>query len=45
MDVEIARLRRKVEDDPANPKLIRTVRGRGYMLNTTPAPGESARNQ
>ncbi len=45
VDVEIARLRRKVEDDPANPKLIRTVRGRGYMLNTTPAPGESARNQ
>ena len=42
VDVEIARLRRKVEQDPANPKLIRTVRGRGYMLAIAPAPGEGA---
>ena len=32
VDVEINRLRRKIEPDPANPILIRTVRGRGYML-------------
>ena len=32
VDVEINRLRRKIEPDPANPTLIRTVRGRGYLL-------------
>lgn len=29
----ILRLRRKIEADPANPHLIRTVRGRGYFLS------------
>lgn len=41
VDVEITRLRRKIEPDPANPALIRTVRGKGYMLAATsaaPAP-------
>ena len=28
----MTRLRRKIEDDPANPRYLRTVRGRGYML-------------
>jgi two-component system phosphate regulon response regulator OmpR len=32
VDVEINRLRRKIEPDPAAPRLIRTVRGRGYLL-------------
>lgn len=32
IDVAIARLRRKVEPDPANPDLIRSVRGLGYLL-------------
>lgn len=32
IDVGIARLRRKVEPDPANPALIRSVRGLGYLL-------------
>ena len=32
IDVGIARLRRKVEPDPANPGLIRSVRGMGYLL-------------
>ena len=32
LDVHIRRLRRKVEPDPARPKLIRTVRGVGYRL-------------
>ena len=36
VDVEIARLRRKLEADPARPVFIRTVRGRGYMLAATP---------
>lgn len=32
VDVHIWRLRRKVEDDPENPRLIQTLRGRGYRL-------------
>jgi two-component system phosphate regulon response regulator OmpR len=32
VDVQINRLRRKVETDPANPLLIQTVRGIGYRL-------------
>jgi DNA-binding response OmpR family regulator len=31
LDVYIARLRQKVEDDPTEPSLIRTVRGYGYV--------------
>jgi len=37
VDVAIARLRAKVEDDPANPALIKTVRGVGYRLDRTQA--------
>jgi len=32
VDVQINRLRRKIEADPATPALIRTVRGAGYIL-------------
>ncbi|KAA2237557.1 response regulator [Salinarimonas soli] len=32
IDVRITRLRRKLESDPGNPSLIRTVRGEGYMF-------------
>ena len=32
IDIRIARLRRKLEDDPEKPQIIRTVRGVGYML-------------
>ena len=31
IDIRITRLRRKIEDDPENPRTIRTVRGAGYM--------------
>jgi len=31
IDIRIARLRRKIEDDPEHPQAIRTVRGTGYM--------------
>jgi len=32
VDIRIVRLRRKVEADPANPQIIRTIRGSGYMF-------------
>lgn len=32
IDIRIARLRRKIEADPAHPRSIRTVRGSGYMF-------------
>jgi two-component system response regulator MtrA len=33
VDVAVQRLRAKVEDDPSQPRLIRTVRGIGYKLD------------
>lgn len=32
IDVQINRLRRKIEDDPSNPVYLQTVRGKGYIL-------------
>jgi two-component system OmpR family response regulator len=32
VDVQVGRLRRKIEADPANPLLIKTVRGGGYVF-------------
>lgn len=32
VDVHLWRLRRKIEEDPENPRLIHTLRGRGYRL-------------
>ncbi len=32
VDVQITRLRRKIERDPKNPRYLQTVRGAGYML-------------
>ena len=32
LDVHIKRLRAKIEEDPANPKIIHTIRGLGYKL-------------
>jgi DNA-binding response OmpR family regulator len=32
VDMQIARLREKLEADPANPRVVLTVRGKGYML-------------
>lgn len=34
IDVQINRLRRKIEIDPANPVYLQTVRGKGYILHT-----------
>ena len=33
IDVRISRLRRKLEVDPQNPKIIKTVYGSGYMFS------------
>jgi len=33
VDVQINRLRQKIEDDPANPVFLQTVRGAGYALH------------
>jgi two-component system phosphate regulon response regulator OmpR len=35
VDIRVARLRRKIEADPENPQVIRTVRGVGYMYVAT----------
>ncbi len=32
VDMTIARIRETLDDDPADPKVIQTVRGKGYML-------------
>jgi two-component system, OmpR family, phosphate regulon response regulator OmpR len=32
VDVQVTRLRRKIEPDPSNPRYLKTVRGVGYML-------------
>ena len=33
VDVQITRLRRKIEDDPKAPRYLQTVRGEGYMFD------------
>ena len=33
VDVQINRLRQKIEDDPSNPVYLQTVRGTGYILH------------
>jgi DNA-binding response OmpR family regulator len=32
VDTQVARLRKKIEADPSHPKLIRTMRGGGYIF-------------
>ena len=39
IDVQVTRLRRKIEADPREPRFLHTVRGRGYVLK----PGDSDR--
>jgi DNA-binding response OmpR family regulator len=32
IDVHISRLRQKLGDSPRNPRMLKTIRGAGYML-------------
>ena len=32
IDIQVSRLRQRLRDDPANPQIIKTVRGQGYVL-------------
>ena len=46
IDVQVSRLRRKIEPDPKQPALIKTVRGGGYMFTPDVArrPGGNERS-
>lgn len=37
VDVQVTRLRRKLEGDPAQPRYLQTIRGKGYILYTDDA--------
>jgi two-component system OmpR family response regulator len=39
IDVQVGRLRRKLEDDPQRPSMIKTVRGTGYIFTPTVETG------
>ena len=34
LDVHVKRVRSKIEEDPAHPKYLTTVRGLGYKIDT-----------
>lgn len=38
VDVQVSRLRKKIERDPADPRLILTKRGEGYLFTAKPSP-------
>jgi DNA-binding response OmpR family regulator len=42
VDMHIARLREKLDDDPAQPRIVLTVRGKGYMLAPSVREGQPA---
>jgi len=42
IDVQINRLRRKIEHDPKEPLLLQTVRGAGYILHMDPSPPDAS---
>jgi DNA-binding response OmpR family regulator len=35
IDVRVSRLRQKLESDPQNPQIVRTVYGSGYLFTST----------
>lgn len=42
IDVQVTRLRRKIEDDSRIPRYLQTIRGQGYMLRIDTVSGEGA---
>ena len=42
IDVHVSRLRAKIEENPREPRLIKTVRGVGYLLTREPAPRDGS---
>lgn len=44
IDIRIARIRRKIEDDPTKPQIIKTVRGAGYIFVPEPKSLNQALN-
>ncbi|MBL8906662.1 MAG: response regulator [Rhizobiales bacterium] len=40
IDIRIMRLRRKIEDDPEHPQVLKTIRGQGYMFVTADRAGQ-----
>jgi two-component system, OmpR family, response regulator len=42
VDVHVSHLRRKLGDDSRSPRLIKTVRGVGYVMAPADAPGDAA---
>lgn len=40
IDVQVLRLRRKIEEDPQDPQVIKTVRGTGYVFASTVTWGD-----
>ena len=42
IDIRVMRLRKKIEEDPGNPRFLRTVRGEGYIFSLPAAGGETA---
>ena len=45
VDIRIMRLRKKIEEDPANPKFLRTVRGEGYIFSLPSAETAAERSR
>jgi len=39
IDLLVSRLRQKLSDDPREPRLIKTVRGAGYLFNVRSVQG------
>jgi two-component system OmpR family response regulator len=42
IDMQVSRLRRKIEDDPNRPGVIKTVRGGGYVFTAVVSEDETA---
>ncbi len=42
IDLLVSRLRQKLADDPRDPKMIKTVRGAGYLFNVQSVQGTAA---